>query len=154
MAAGLVQMVAALSRAKKDYARHESKLSDAIARLDLLREELKVAIDADAESYKAVLVAYKYQKTSPDGGALVATALQNATSVPLRVAEQAREVRDLAESLRSITNPNMAPDLTVAIALAEAAITGALANVDSNLKELKNEVFVADARKRAEAVKL
>ncbi len=153
MAAGLVQMVAALSRGKKDYARHESKLSDAIARLDLLREELKVAIDADAESYKAVLVAYKYQKTSPDGGALVATALQNATSVPLRVAEQAREVRDLAESLRSITNPNMASDLTVAIALAAAAITGALANVDINLKELKNEVFVADARKRAEAVK-
>ncbi len=153
MAAGLAQMVASLSRGKKNYLQFESQLSDAIARLDHLREELKVAIDADAESYRAVLAAYKYEKTSPDGGALVSTALQNATSIPLRVAEQAREVRDLAESLGSITNPNMASDLTVARALADAAITGALANVDINLKELKNEQFVADARKRAEAVK-
>lgn len=153
MAAGLAQMVASLSRGKKNYVQYESQLSDAIARLDHLREDLKVAIDADAESYKAVLAAYKYEKTSPDGGAIVNTALQNATSVPLRVAEQAREVRDLAESLRPITNPNMASDLTVAHALADAAITGALANVDINLKDLKNEQFVADVRKRAEVVK-
>ncbi len=153
MAAGLVQMVAALSRGKKNYVQFESQLSDAIARLDHLREELKVAIDDDAEAYKGVLAAYKYAKTSPDGGGLVATALQNATSIPLRVAEQAREVRDLAESLRSTTNPNMASDLTVARALADAAITGALANVDINLKELRNEQFVEDVKKRAEAVR-
>ncbi|MGH9510066.1 MAG: cyclodeaminase/cyclohydrolase family protein, partial [Terriglobales bacterium] len=153
MAAGLAQMVASLSRGKKNYAQYENQLSDAIARLDQLREEFKTAIDADAEAYKGVLAAYKYEKTSPDGGHLVSTALQNATSVPLRVAEQAREVRELAESLRPITNPSMASDLTVAVALADAAITGALANVEINLKELKNEDFVADVRKRAEAVK-
>jgi glutamate formiminotransferase len=153
MAAGLAHMVASMSRGKKNYVQHEAQLSDAIARLDQLREELKAAIDADAEAYKGVLAAYKYERTSPDGGHLVATALQNATSVPLRVAEQTREVRDLAASLRSVTNPNMASDLTVAIALADAAITGALANVDINLKDLKNEAFAADVRKRAEAVK-
>jgi formiminotetrahydrofolate cyclodeaminase len=153
MAAGLAQMVASISRGKKNYEQYESRLSDAIARLDHLREELKVAIDADAESYKAVLAAYKYERTSPDGGVLVSTALQNATSVPLRVAEQAREVLDLVETLRPITNPSMASDLSVARALADAAITGALANVDINLKELKNEQFVAEVRKRAGAVK-
>ncbi len=153
MAAGLAQMVASLSRGKKNYVQYEAQLSDAIARLDQLREELKTAIDADAEAYKGVLAAYKYEKTSPDGGHLIATALQNATSVPLRVAEQAREVRDLAEALRSITNPNMASDLTVAIALADAALTGALANVDINLKDLKNETFADDVRRRSAAVK-
>lgn len=153
MAAGLAQMVASLSRGKRNYVQYEAQLSDAIARLDQLREELKTAIDADAEAYKGVLAAYKYEKTSPDGGHLIATALKNATSVPLQVAEQAREVRNLAESLRSITNPNMASDLTVAIALADAAITGALANVDINLKDLKNEMFADDVKKRAAAVK-
>src|SRR6059058_907316 len=51
MAAGLAHMVAAMSRGKKAYVQYETQLSEAIARLSLLREELKAAIDADAESY-------------------------------------------------------------------------------------------------------
>ena len=51
MAAGLAHMVAAMSRGKKAYLQYEAQLSEAIARLATLREELKAAIDADAESY-------------------------------------------------------------------------------------------------------
>src|SRR6202042_2073628 len=51
MAAGLATMVATMSRGKKAYLQHEPQLSGAIARLTPLREELKAAIDADAESY-------------------------------------------------------------------------------------------------------
>src|SRR5689334_7973501 len=45
MAAGLVSMVAAMSRGKKAYVQHERELSAAMARLAPLREELKAAID-------------------------------------------------------------------------------------------------------------
>src|SRR5476649_578399 len=45
MAAALGSMVAAMSRTKKAYLQYESELSEAIARLALLREELKLAID-------------------------------------------------------------------------------------------------------------
>ena len=69
MAAGLAGMVASMSRGKKAYAQYESQLSEAIARLAALREELKAAIDADAESYNAVMKAYKAAKESGDGGA-------------------------------------------------------------------------------------
>src|SRR5438067_11925761 len=51
MAAGLATMVASMSRGKKAFVQHEGELSEAISRLSLLREELKSAIDADAESY-------------------------------------------------------------------------------------------------------
>src|SRR6202034_1842547 len=54
MAAGLVHMVASMSRGKKAYLQYEVQLSEAIARASQLREELKAAIDADAESYNAV----------------------------------------------------------------------------------------------------
>src|SRR5579863_4607283 len=54
MAAGLAAMVASMSHGKKAYLQHERELSQAIARLAQLREELKAAIDADAESYNAV----------------------------------------------------------------------------------------------------
>src|SRR6266571_4423057 len=55
MAAGLAHMVARMSRGKKEYAAHEAELSDAIARLAKLGEQLKAAIEADAESYAAVV---------------------------------------------------------------------------------------------------
>jgi glutamate formiminotransferase/formiminotetrahydrofolate cyclodeaminase len=69
------------------------------------------------------------------------------------VAERAREVRQMLESLRSITNPKMASDLAVGMSLARAAVEGALANVEINLGDIKDEAFVADVRKRVAAVR-
>jgi glutamate formiminotransferase/formiminotetrahydrofolate cyclodeaminase len=159
MAAGLAGMVATMSRGKKAYAQHESQLSETIARLTLLREELKSAIDADAESYNLVIKAYKSAKESQDGGRLINTALQEATRVPLGVAEKAVEVEQIATRLRPISNPNMSSDLTTAIALARAALEGALANVDVNLGSIKldspeDESFVSQTRTRAAALKM
>jgi len=148
MAAGLATMVAAMSRGKKAYLQHERELSEAIARLSQLREELKAAIDADAESFNLVMKAYKQAKESADGDKAIESALKQATSVPLGVAEKAREVVGIAEKLGPMTNPNMKSDLTTAKALAQAAIQGALANVEINLESIKDVGFVAEVRKR------
>jgi glutamate formiminotransferase / formiminotetrahydrofolate cyclodeaminase len=153
MAAGLATMVASMSRGKKAYLQYEAQLSAAIAQLGPLREELKGAIDADAESYDAVMKAYKQAKTDPAGSeGLVDAALKLATGVPLKVAEKAHEVAQIAHSLERVTNPNMKSDLTTAQALARAAITGALANVEINLATLKDAGFAADVRKRVAVV--
>ncbi len=151
MAAGLANMVASMSRGKKAYLQYEAQLSAAIARLAPLREELKAAVDADAESYNSVMAAYRQAKTTTDGKsaeAAVEAALKGATSVPLGVAEKAHEVASIANSLEPITNPNMKSDLTTALALAGAALTGALANVEINLASLKDQDFVAEVRRR------
>ena len=153
MAAGLATMVASLSRGKKAYLQYERELSDAIARLSQLREELKASIDADAESFNLVMKAYKQAKESADADGIVDAALKLATSVPLGVAEKAREVVEIAEKLKPITNPNMKSDLTTAQALARAAIEGGLANVEINLESLKDRVFAAETRKRAAAAR-
>ena len=158
MAAGLATMVASMSRGKKAYLQHETTLSEAIARLAQHREELKAAIDADAESYNVVMKAYKSAKTSADGSGAISDALKQATSVPMGVAERAVEVAKIAANLKPITNPNMKSDLTTAIALAKAALEGALANVEINLDSLKNDSpkdsqFVSETRKRADALK-
>ena len=153
MAAALANMVAAMSRGKKAYLQHEAPLSEAIARLGQLREDLKAAIDADAESYNLVMKAYKAAKESSNGNAAINAALKQATSVPLGVAERAAEVVRIADKLGPITNPNMKSDLTTAVALAKAALTGALANVEINLESLKDKQFVAETRTKAAALK-
>ena len=153
MAAGLAAMVASMSRGKKAYTQYERQLSEAISRLSQLREDLKASIDADAESYQSVMAAYKKAKASAAADGIVDAALKQATRVPLSVAERAREVLQIAESLGPITNPNMKSDLVTAGALARAAIEGALANVEINLESLKDEEFVAQVREKAGALK-
>jgi len=155
MAAALASMVASMSRGKKAYLQHEAQLTAAILRLGTLRQELKAAIDADAESYNSVMKAHKQAKTDPvNADALIDASLKLATAVPLSVAEKGREVGKIAASLLAITNPNMKSDLTTAQALSQAAIAGALANVEINLVSIKDQVFVADVRRKAEAAKL
>jgi glutamate formiminotransferase / formiminotetrahydrofolate cyclodeaminase len=152
MAAGLATMVAAMSRGKKAYLPYEAQLSAAIGRLGRLREELKAAVDADAAAYDAVMKAYKRAKSAGNGADdVIDASLKLATDVPLGVAEKSNEVAEIAQSLLGITNPNMKSDLTTAQALARAAITGALANVEINLAAVKDQGFVAEVRKRADA---
>jgi glutamate formiminotransferase / formiminotetrahydrofolate cyclodeaminase len=158
MAAGLTAMVASMSRGKKAYVQYESQLSEALARLGVLREELKSAIESDAEAYNEVMKAYKAVRESTDSSGLITTALQQATAVPLGVAECAAEVERIATALKPITNPNMKSDLTTAIALAQAARAGAIANVEINLESLKPdsieiETFLQQARSRVTALK-
>ena len=154
MAAGLATMVASMSRGKKAYVQHERELSAAMARLSQLREELKAAIDADAESYNAVMKAYKQAKEAAHGEALIDAALKQATSVPLSVATKAREVVEIAEKLKPITNPNMKSDLTTGVALARAGFEGALANVEINVESIKDQAFVAEMRKKADSLRV
>jgi glutamate formiminotransferase / formiminotetrahydrofolate cyclodeaminase len=154
MAAGLAVMVASMSRGKKAYRQYEGQLSAAIEKLSSLKEELKAAIDADAESYNSVMSAYKMAKTlgAQEGEALIEAGLKQATKVPLGVAEKARQVAGIAKELAAISNPNMKSDLTTAEALARAAISGALANVEINLASVKDQAFVSEMRKKAESV--
>jgi formiminotetrahydrofolate cyclodeaminase len=95
--------------------------------------------------------AYKQAKTAADeqtGEAMIQSALKEATVVPLSVAEKSHEIAQIVRSLEPITNPNMKSDLTTALALARAAITGALANVEINLASLKDQAFATEVRRR------
>ena len=77
--------------------------------------------------------------------------------MPLSVAEKASEVGRIATELKPITNPRMESDLTTSLALAKAAVEGALANVKINLDSFgkdsaEDAAFVADARQRVAAI--
>lgn len=143
MAAALAAMVAGMSRGKKAYQQYERELSDALSRVNRLREELKASIDLDAASYAEVMKAYKDAKTAAAeiSQRAISDALKNATRVPLGIAQKADQVRQIVESLKPIISKNMWSDLAVAASLARTAVEGGLANVEINLQELVDEDF-------------
>ncbi len=158
MAAALGAMVAGLMRTKKSHAQHEPLFSQSITRLAQLREELKSAIDADADAYREVMKAYKLPKDSPQRPRAIATGLKQATLVPLAVAGNVAEVLQIATALRPVSSPGMVSDLATGISLAEAALESALANVNINLETIKPEspedqAFVNQTRERAALLK-
>jgi glutamate formiminotransferase len=148
MAAALCAMVAGVSRSKKNYLQYEAQLSSALGRLGELRQALEEAIDADAESFEAVMSAHRRAKQKADGESEIADALKRATRVPLEILERAYEVRDWAERLRAITIPSAASDLSVAGGLARAGVEGALANVRTNLDAIQDEGFKQEVAAR------
>jgi glutamate formiminotransferase len=152
MAAGLAHMVAAMSRGKKAYLQFEAQLSEAIARLSTLREELKAAIDEDAEAFDEVMKAFKASKDSPEPSTVTLPSMRKATLVPLGVAQKAKEVEELANKLVHITNPKAASDLVVAKALAESAVTGAIANVAINLQDMPDLAFTKEVQSKLAAL--
>jgi len=146
MAAALASMVASMSRGKKAYQQYERELSDAIAQLNQLREDLKASIDLDAGAYAEVMKAYKDAKSAtPElAESMVGDALKNATRVPLSIAQKAHQIGRMVNSLKPITSKNMWSDLAVASSLAMTARDGGIANVQINLQELKDEAFKAE----------
>jgi formiminotetrahydrofolate cyclodeaminase len=153
MAAGLAAMVAGMSRGKKAYVQYETQHSEALARLETLREELKAAVDADSEAYKGVVTAFKAARDNPAAQSQVNAATRTATLVPLSVAEKSREIATIVEQLKPITNPKMASDLTVAASLARTAIEGAIANVEINLEGFEDTTFVSEIRAKVAKLK-
>jgi glutamate formiminotransferase/formiminotetrahydrofolate cyclodeaminase len=148
LAAALGRMVASMSRTKKSLAQHESRFAKILTALEADCAALTAAVDRDAESYNAVAAAYRLPKDSPERPGAIQAALQFATQVPLETAERATRVEAALAILEEIASPSMASDLAVGRMMAEAAIGGALANVETNLGSITDKEFVATIRNR------
>jgi glutamate formiminotransferase len=152
LAVALGLMACRVSRVSKDAAAPVAPFSEE-ARLAVLREELCGLIQADAEAFEQVLAAYRVSKTDPQRAQIIATALERATETPLRTARLGAECLQLLKGLRARTKSSVASDLAVGCFMAEAAIKGGLANVDINIKSLKNQEFIGDVQRDIEQIK-
>jgi formiminotetrahydrofolate cyclodeaminase len=140
MGAALVAMVAELTIGRADASEHQAQLIDlrdsALARQSAL---LDLAED-DASAYAAVVVARRMPKGDEvereARGRILRTTMVAAAEVPLRTAQVAAEVLDMAQRIAPIGNPNAVSDAGVAAQLAGAAVRGALLNVRINLPYL------------------
>ncbi|HEV2422660.1 MAG TPA: glutamate formimidoyltransferase [Candidatus Acidoferrales bacterium] len=153
LAASLGQMVAGLSRKKKSQAAYADKLAEAVSEMHAAAADLAAAVDRDAESYNAVLAAFKLPKETPQESAHREQAIQKATrgaaEVPMTVARKSAEIFEYLGQLETISSASMLSDLRVARLMAAAGARGALANVAINLDSITDASFVAMMRKQS-----
>jgi glutamate formiminotransferase / formiminotetrahydrofolate cyclodeaminase len=157
LGASLGQMVAGLSRKKKLQAAHVEQLSAAVDEMRKTAEELVTATDRDAESYDAVMRAFKLPQGSAEETERREEAIQKATKgaaeVPLQVAERAVALFERLGQLDGIVAASMRSDLQVGRLLAGAGARGALANVEINLEGLTDAVYVEAMQAKAAALR-
>jgi len=148
LGAGLTEMVANLTIAKKGYEAVENQMKEIAETARKLREKLVTEVDKDANAYQDVLAAFKLPKTTEDEKTQRARAIQNAMKnaarVPLGVANDALQVMDLAEKVIRNGNRNAASDGAVGTMMARTAVLGALFNVKINLASVKDPAFVEE----------
>ncbi len=148
LGAGLTEMVANLTIAKKGYEAVENEMKEIAETAQNLREKLVTEVDKDANAYQDVLAAFKLPKTTEDDKTQRAQAIQNAMKnaarVPLGVANDALQVMDLAEKVIRNGNRNAASDGAVGTMMARTAVLGALFNVKINLASVKDRAFVEE----------
>jgi len=120
LAAGLVCMAAEFSR-NKDVSEEVRKLMNTLTHL----------VDRDAQAFAA-------------------RDLREATRVPLQTAKHSYAVLKLAGALLETCNPRVITDIGVAAKMAEAAVRGAMLNVEVNLASIGDEDYKREVLKEAE----
>jgi formiminotetrahydrofolate cyclodeaminase len=152
MAAGLVGMVARVSKGKPDLE------SDAFYdTIDTAAQELTRALmqggKDDSEAFGAVMRSFTLPKcTEEEKQARTTTiraAMAEATRVPLDNAQNCVRVLELADRLSAKFNQNAASDLACARSLACTGVEGCLENVAINLPSVKDEQASAELTARS-----
>jgi len=148
LGAGLTEMVANLTVAKKGYEAVEVEMKEVAETVRKLRQKLVTEVDKDANAYNDVLAAFKLPKTTAaekeQRAHAIQNAMQNAARVPLGVAYDALQVMDLAEKVIRKGNRNAASDGAVGVMMARTAALGALFNVKINLASIQDNAFVEE----------
>ena len=148
LGAGLTEMVANLTIAKKGYEAVENEMKEIAETVQNLRQKLETEVDRDANAYNDVLAAFKLPKATEFEKAqrtqAIQDAMKNAARVPLGVAYDALQVMDLAEKVIRAGNRNALSDGAVGTMMARTAALGALYNVKINLASVKDQAFVEE----------
>lgn len=146
----LISMTAKFTFGKSKFEDIEPQIKEILEKSKNDREELLGLMEEDIEAYNSVDKAYALSKSTEverkKRTSAIQSALEKAMDVPLRIARCSLELLEYIKVLVKIANPNLITDAGVAGLLADAAIRGAVLNVEINLNRIKNEKIVSTIR--------
>lgn len=147
MGAALVAMVARIVRDNPKYAAEHDACDGIVEKADKLRIRAVAARETDEAAYASVVAAMALAKNSAEERTIRAAALQtalvNAATAPLDVAEIAKLVAVLADRALALGNANLIGDIGTAAELAQAALISCSYHVRSNHTYMKDREIIA-----------
>jgi formiminotetrahydrofolate cyclodeaminase len=156
LAASLGEMMCNITIGKQKYAQAEPRLREIKLELEVLGDRLRQLIAEDAESFEAVLRAYRLPKDSDEQkaerAAQIQITLRCAVDVPLETAQCSLDVLKLLDELAAIGTPNALSDVAVGAQLAQVAVRGASYNVGVNLDSLSDRDAADRTREQTKAI--
>ena len=140
----LGNMVGCLTTGKKKYAVVEADIQALNARAEALRLELEALVQADADAFAPLAVAY--------GLPVLEAALDGASAVPLQIMEKCAEGIALAGQYAAKGSVLAVSDAGCAAVLCKAALQAASLNVFINTKLMADRSRAAALDARADAL--
>lgn len=107
--------------------------------LTQLQQRLNQLVQVDASTYGRLREAANLPPEDPHRPHAIATALHQATEVPLEIADLSCRTGRLVHELSSSVKPLVRSDLTVGLQLAIAAATSAILIAGTNIQRLENQ---------------
>ena len=152
----LGNMVGNLTTGKKKYAAVEADIQALNTKADFLRKELEALVQADADAFAPLAVAYGLPKNTPEQAAhkaaVLEKALDAACAVPLEVMEKCAEGIALAGQYAAKGSVLAVSDAGCAAVLCKAALQAASLNVFINTKLMADRTHAAALDARADAL--
>jgi len=151
LGAGLVSMVCNLTIGKEKFRDAEARMKEVLGSAEDLRLRLLDLMEADAQVYSKVIVAYRLPRATAEEkqarSRAIQAALRAAADVPLEVARLSSKVVQLCTPAAELGNPSAISDAAVGALLAASAFEGGALNVETNLGQIADAAYGEAARK-------
>ena len=142
----LATMVANLSSHKKGWDERWKEFGDQAELGQQLKDKLLKLVDADTDSFNAIMIAFSLPKSTTEEKTIRSNAIQDATrkaiEIPLEVMKLSLESLSLIKSMANTGNPNSVSDAGVGALCARSAVMGAFLNVKINCASYEDANFV------------
>lgn len=150
----LVSMVCNLTVGKEKFKEHEELNQEALAKAASLEKECLAMMDKDAVAFADMVAVYKMPKTTEEEKKAWEVAKEQALitciAPPLELMEIATEGLALVKMVLGKSNENAVSDLGAAASLLQSALECSWLNVVINLKDIKDQKFEKEQRRRGE----
>lgn len=141
LSAALCSMVAELTTGKKKYAAYQSDIERIISEIVVLRDDIKLLIQKDAEAFEPLSKAYSIPKDEPGRDEILENALKVACAAPFDILKKVCEIVPYLEELEVKGSKIALSDVGVAASMCRAAIESSALNVYINTKLMKNREY-------------
>jgi glutamate formiminotransferase / formiminotetrahydrofolate cyclodeaminase len=156
LGASLSSMVATLTANRRGSEAVDEILNEAAETCQEVKQSLIKAVDADTDAFNVYMDARRLPaKTDAEKKVreeAMLDGLKQAVNVPFNSARQSFRAIKLAETVVKYGNPASITDVGVGAQMAYTGVKGGIYNVLINLKDISDEDFNADMRKRCTAL--